>query len=250
MAFRFSPTHLRYARQGRYRDVPYLDRYYNSAMDRFVKKGGSATNRDLYRSTYAHGTLTPPKGYFFDVAKGDLVPTRKIDKKREVLHDGLLYRGQHLMQELLPRSARAPVAAAKEGFYTIEAAIYGRRHPSREEAKRANKPVRNLSVFGRPVRRVGSHGTNDALMGGEQVILRELMHISLTNVSSDEFARFQRPPQENRLYIFNTDDCNHFLHLCVKNGISIPYSAIQVVKITGVSVGREGGRVSELGEAM
>ena len=32
----FTPTHLRYAREGRYRDIPYLDRYYNSAMDRFV----------------------------------------------------------------------------------------------------------------------------------------------------------------------------------------------------------------------
>jgi hypothetical protein len=222
-------------------------------MDSFVKKGGrgekGALNKDLYRSMYVQGKLTPPNGYMFDVAKADLVPQRRLRKGNEVFRDGLIYRGEHLMREFLPTaSVRVPPVAPEAGRYTIEAALYGRRHPSREESRRGNT-VRNLSVFGRPVRRIGRHGTNDALMSGEQVILRELRTESL-NISAEEFAQFQRSPQENRLYLLNTDDFLLFFKLCKAHGIAIDPSMFHVVKITGVSVGLEGGRVSEVGEPM
>ena len=250
----FSPTHLRYARQGRYRDIPYLDRYYNSAMDRFVSKAGrgekGALNKDLYRSTYVSGALTPPKGYFFDVGRAELVPNRRIIKNREIVKDGLVYRGPHRMRELMPTTGvRVPLPTPAAGRYTIEAALYGRRHPSREESRQGDSAVRKLSVFGRPVRRLGSHGTNDALMGGEQIILRELRTESL-DLSAEEFAHFQRVPQENRLYLLNTDDFLLFFKLCRAHGIAIDPSMFHVIKIKGVSVGREGGRVSEAAEPM
>lgn len=238
----FTPTHLRYAREGRYRDIPYLDRYYNSAMDRFVSKGGrgvqGANNKDLYRSNYASGRLKPPPGYMFDVEKAELVPQRRLRKSKEVFHEGLIYRNKHLMEEFLPTiRERAPPPQAAAGRYYIEAALYGRRNPGRQVPKEDTRS-RLLSVFGRPVRRVGSHGSNDELMHGEQVVLRELDTASF-EVSAADFAAFQRLPQENRLFILNDDDFEHFFAVMQKAGIYKSKSMFKVIKILAVSKSRE-----------
>jgi hypothetical protein len=247
----FTKTHLRYARQGRYRDVFYLDRYYNPAMDKFVSKGGKGLkgqdNKDLYRSTYANGRLTPPKGYMFDVAKAELVPSRRLRKGNEVFHDGLIYRGEHLMREFMPTTRVREVAAAADGRYTLELALYGRRHPTRKDSKLGEGASKKLSVFGRPLHRVGR--ANNELMHGEQVVLRELRSESL-DISAQEFAGFKRKPQENRLYLLNTDDFDYLFKLCVKHGISIDKSMFLVAKIVSVAAGRMGGPAQELDEPM
>jgi hypothetical protein len=234
----FSKTHLRHAREGKYRDVWHLNRYYNPAMDRFVRKSGGRTKmgeslQDLYRSTYADGRLTAPRGYLFDVGQAKLVPLRP-KKKGEIIHDGLLYRGRTMMEEFLPRSLpQAPIRAPASGRITIQAEFYGHRHPGLGP-ENPNSQFTRLAVFGRPVQRIGSHGSNDALMGGEQVVLRALWKVTI-DVDSADFAAFHRRPQPNRLYLLNEDDFLHFFNLMKKDGIIKDPSPFKLIKILAVS---------------
>ena len=233
----FSKTHLRHARQGKYRDVWHQDRYYNPAMDRFVKKSGKTKAgedlKDLYRSNYADGRLSPPKGYLYDVGQAKLVPSRP-KRKGEIIHDRLLYRGRQMMQEFLPKSLpQAPIRAPAPGRITIQAEFYGHRHPGLGPENQ-NSQFTRLAVFGRPVHRIGSHGSNDALMGGEQVVLRALWKVTI-DVDSADFADFHREPKPNRLYLLNEDDFLHFFNLMEKEGIHKDPSMFKVIKITAVS---------------
>lgn len=238
-----SATHLRHARQGKYRDVWHLDRYYNPAMDRFVRKSGRTTAgeslKDLYRSTYADGRLAVPRGFLFDVSQAKLVPLRPAKKKTEIIHDGLLYRGRHMMEEFMPTTRPTPaLPPPAQGRISILAEFYGHRHPGLGP-ENANSQFTRLAVFGRPVRRVGAHGTNDALMHGEQVTLRALWKVTI-DVDAADFAAFHRRPQPNRLYLLNDDDFLHFFNLMKKAGIRKDPSMFKLIKILSTSAVPQG----------
>lgn len=251
----FGKAHKRHARNGRYRDVVYLDRYYNSAMDRFVKKTGTSKNglnfKDLYRSTYANEKLTPPHKYLFDVEKAKLVKERPA-QQGEIIHNGLIYRGERLMQEFMPTSMeRAPPPTPASGRITIEAVLYGNKHPRRGESRLGEAASKKLTIFGAPK---AWHGGNrivneNVLMRGEQVALRELTQVTFS-VSEADYRGFKREPQENRIYLLNDDDYIYFFKMAEKDGKKLNESGMYKV-IKTLSVTRsEGEPRSDLNELL